>query len=79
MTHSLQVLTHRSCTSLRRVDERCAHTLTEAYHSYTDTLLGVVEEEASGPSSPPVKVQENTALLNDYGHSLVWLSETGPL
>ena len=30
-------------------------------------LLGVVQEEVSGPSGPPVKVQENTALLSDCG------------
>ena len=33
----------------------------------THTLLGGVEELVSGPSGPPVKGQENTALLSDCG------------
>ena len=49
------------------MNERCAQALTQAYHAYTHTLLGVVEEHVSGPSGPPVKVQENTALLSDCG------------
>ena len=44
-----------------------AQALTQAYHSYTHTLLGVGEEHVSGPSGPPVKGQENTALLRDCG------------
>ena len=46
---------------------RCAQALTQAYHSYTHTLLGVVHEEVSGTGGPPVKVQENTTLLTDCG------------
>ena len=49
------------------MSERCAQALIQAYHSYTQTLLGVVEEHVSGPSGPPVKVQENIALLSDCG------------
>ena len=41
--------------------------LTQACHSYTHTLLGVVEEHVPGRIGPPVKVQENTALLSDCG------------
>ena len=44
-----------------------AQALTQAYHSYTHTLLGVVEEHVRGLNGPPVKVQENTALLSDCG------------
>ena len=49
------------------MSEQCAQLLTQAYHSYTHTLLGVVEKEVSGPSGPPVKIQENTALLSECG------------
>ena len=49
------------------MSEHGAQALTQAYHSYTHTLLGVVQEEVSGPGGPPVKVQENTALLSDCG------------
>ena len=51
------------------MSERCAQALTQAYHSYTHTLLGVVGEHVSGPSGPPVKVQESTALLSDCGQT----------
>ena len=44
-----------------------AQALTLAYHSYAHTLLGVVEEHPPGPSGPPVKGQENTALLSNCG------------
>ena len=44
-----------------------AQTLTKAYHSYTHTLLGVVEEHVPDPNGAPVKVQEDTALLSDCG------------
>ena len=40
---------------------------TQDYHSYTHTLLGVVEEHVVGPNDPPVKEQENTALLSNCG------------
>ena len=40
-----------------------AQALTQAYHSYTHTLLGVDHEEYTGPSGPPVRKQENTSLL----------------
>ena len=49
------------------MSELWAQALTQANHSYTHTLLGVVEEHVSGPSGPPVKGQENTALLSDCG------------
>ena len=49
------------------MSELWAQALTLAYHSYTHTLLAVVEERVSGPSGPPVKGQENTALLSDCG------------
>ena len=47
------------------MSEVWAQALNPAYHSYTHTLLGVVEEHVSGPSGPPVKGQETTALLSD--------------
>ena len=59
--------THYSGTSLRRMSELWAQALIQAYHSYTHTLLGVVEERVTGPCCPPVKGQENTALLSDCG------------
>ena len=49
------------------MSELWAQALTQAYHSYTHTLLGVVDEHVPGPNGPPVKVQENTALLGDCG------------
>ena len=49
------------------MSERCAQALTQPYHSYTHTLLGVVHEEVTSPNGPPVKVQENRALLSDWG------------
>ena len=49
------------------MSELWAQALTQAYHSYTHTLLGVVEERVPGPNGPPVKEQENTALLSDCG------------
>ena len=44
-----------------------AEALTEAYHSYTHTLLGVIEEHVTAPSGLPVKAQENIALLSGCG------------
>ena len=49
------------------MSELWAQALALAYHSYAHTLLGVVEERVSGASGPPVKGQENTALLRDCG------------
>ena len=49
------------------MSERSAQAPTQAYYSYTHTLLGVVEEHVPGPNGPPVKVQENTVLLSDCG------------
>ena len=66
MTHC-RSYTHYSGTSLRRVSGNCAQALTQAYHSYTHTLLGVVHEEFTGPSAPPVRKQENTAVLSCCG------------
>ena len=68
MTHALQVLHtlqwhHPGGRALRRQ----AQAPTQDYHSYTHTLLGVVEEHVVGPNDPPVKEQENTALLSNYG------------
>ena len=47
--------------------ELWAQALTQAYHSYTHMLLGVLEEHVPGPNGSPVKVQENRALLSDCG------------
>ena len=68
-THSLQVLHTLYCgTSHRRVSEHSpAVALTQACHNYTHTLLAGVHEGGSGPSGPPVKMQENTALLSSCG------------
>ena len=49
------------------MSELWAQALTGAYHSYTHMLLAVVEEHISGPSGPPVKGQENKALLSNSG------------
>ena len=49
------------------MSELWAQALTQAYTSYTYTLLGVVEEHVSGPRGPPVKRRENTAPLSDCG------------
>ena len=57
-------LTLQSCfTSLRRMSKQgCALALTHAYHSDTHTLLGVVQEEFTGPSGPPCeKAREHSA------------------
>ena len=49
------------------MSELRAQALTQVYHSYTHTLLGVVEQHVPGPIGPSVKVQDNTALLSDCG------------
>ena len=49
------------------MSELLAQALTQAYHSYTHPLPGVLEEHVPGPNGPPVEVQENTALLSDCG------------
>ena len=49
------------------MSERSAQAPIQAYHSYTHTLRGVVEENVPGPNGQPVKVQENTALLSNCG------------
>ena len=68
MTHThYRSDTHYDGTSLQRMSELWAQALTQAYDSYTHTLLGVVEEHLKGANGPPVKVQENTALLSDCG------------
>ena len=56
MTHALQVLHtlqwhHPGGQALVEL----AQAPTQDYHSYTHTLLGVVEERVVGPSDPPVK------------------------
>ena len=68
MTHALQVLHtlqwhHPGGRALLQL----AQAPTQDYHSYTHTLLGVVEEHVVGPSDPPVRRQENTALLSNCG------------
>ena len=68
MTHALQVLHtlqwhHPGGRALLQL----AQAPTQDYHSYTHTLLGVVEEHVVGPHDPPVKEQENTALLSNCG------------
>ena len=68
MTHALQVLHtlqwhHPGGRALLQL----AQAPTQDYHSYTHTLLGVVEEHVVGPEDPPVKEQENTALLSNCG------------
>ena len=68
MTHALQVLHplqwhHPGGGALLQL----AQAPTQDYHSYTHTLLGVVEEHVVGPNDPPVKEQENTALLSNCG------------
>ena len=49
------------------MSELWARALPQACHCYTHTLLGVVEEHVPGPIGPPVKVQDNTALLSNCG------------
>ena len=56
MTHALQVLHtlqwhHPGGRALLQL----APAPTQDYHSYTHTLLGVVEEHVVGPNDPPVK------------------------
>ena len=68
MTHALQVphtlqWHHPGGRALLQL----AQAPTQDYHSYTHTLLGVVEEHVVGPNDPPVKEQENTALLSNCG------------
>ena len=65
MTHTLQVLHSLQWHQPSKDERALTQALTVAYHSYTHTLLGVVEKRVSGPGGPPVKGQENTALLSD--------------
>ena len=68
MTHALQVLhTLQWHHPGGRALGQLAQAPTQDYHSYTHTLLGVVEEHVVGPSDPPVKRKENTALLSNCG------------
>ena len=56
MTHALQVLhTLQWHHPGGRALLQPAQAPTQDYHSYTHTLLGVVEEHVVGPSDPPVK------------------------
>ena len=56
MTHALQVLhTLQWHHPGGRALVQLAQAPTQDYHSYTHTLLGVVEEHVVGPSDPPVK------------------------
>ena len=57
MTHALQVLHtlqwhHPGGRALGQLPQAP----TQDYHSYTHTLLGVVEEHVVGPSDPPVRM-----------------------
>ena len=66
MTHALQVLhTLQRHHPGGRALLQLAQAPTQDYHSYTHTLLGVVEDHVVGPNDPPVKEQENTALLSN--------------
>ena len=57
MTHALQVLhTLQWHHPGGRALGQLAQAPTQDYHSYTHTLLGVVEEHVVGPSDPPVKM-----------------------
>ena len=68
MTHALQVLhTLQWHHPGGRALWQLAQAPTQDYHSYTHTLLGVVEEHVVGPSDPPVMRQEDTALLRNCG------------
>ena len=49
------------------IEQDCAQALIQAYHSQTHTLLGGDHEEYTGPSDPPVRKQEKTALLSCCG------------
>ena len=56
VTHALQVLhTLQWYHPGERALLQLAQAPTQDYHSYTHTLLGVVEEHVVGPSDPPVK------------------------
>ena len=56
MTHALQVLhTLQWHHPGGRALQQLAQAPTQDYHSYTHSLLGVVEEYVVGPSDPPVK------------------------
>ena len=63
MTNTLQVL---HTLQWHHPDERAllqlAQAPTQDYHSYTNALLGGVEEEDTSPSGSPVRLQENTEL-----------------
>ena len=64
MTHALQVLhTLQWHHPGGRALGHLAQAPTQDYHSYTHTLLGVVEEYVVGPR----RRQENTALLSNCG------------
>ena len=72
MTHHYKSYTLYCGTSLRRVSKHCrAEAPTQAYHTYTHTLLGDEGEEVTGSNGPPVKLQEYTAVL-----SCCWLTRT---
>ena len=56
MTHALHVLHTLQWHHLGgRALLQLAQAPTQDYHSYTHTLLGVVEEHVVGPNDPPVK------------------------
>ena len=67
MTHTLQVLHTLPWHQPSKSGRARAQDPTQTYHPYTDALLGGVQEEVTGPNGPPVKVQENTALLSVCG------------
>ena len=68
MTHALQVLhTLQWHHPGGRALPQLAQAPTQDYHSYTHTLLGVVEDEVTSPNGSPVRLQENTELLSICG------------
>ena len=68
MTHTLQVLhTLQWHHPGGRALAQLAQAPTQDYHSYTQALLGGVEEEVTSPDGSPVRWQENTELLSFRG------------
>ena len=67
VTQALQVLQTLQWHQPSKSGRAHAQDPTQAYHSYTHTILGDVEDEVKSPNGPPVKVQQNTALLSVCG------------
>ena len=65
VTHSLQVVYSLLWNQPSKAERtRLCSSPLHAYHSHTHTLPGVVLEDLTGSSGPPVTKQENTALLS---------------